>query len=59
MSLESIEYGVIDTPLDIWSLGCIVIEMIIGQVAWENIPDPKALMHKLIIDKVVVKILDD
>ena len=59
MSPESIEYGIIDTPLDIWSLGCIVIEMITGHVAWENIPDPKALMRKLIIDKAVPKIPDE
>ncbi|KAL2498726.1 mitogen-activated protein kinase kinase kinase 21 [Abeliophyllum distichum] len=36
-SPESVEFGVLETSTDIWSLGCIVIEMITGEKIWKNI----------------------
>ncbi|RDX89843.1 Mitogen-activated protein kinase kinase kinase 17, partial [Mucuna pruriens] len=46
MSPESV-VGIIETPLDIWSLGCIVIEMITGFHVWRNIQTRKEIMLKL------------
>nr|KYP69019.1 Mitogen-activated protein kinase kinase kinase A [Cajanus cajan] len=50
MSPESV-IGVIGTALDIWSLGCIVIEMITGMDAWRNIENQEELMLKLLLHK--------
>ncbi|KAL2570484.1 hypothetical protein GLYMA_18G244200v4 [Glycine max] len=46
MSPESV-MGRIETPLDIWSLGCMVIEMMTGFPAWNHIPTTRDLMFKL------------
>ncbi|KAK7405352.1 hypothetical protein VNO78_06600 [Psophocarpus tetragonolobus] len=46
MSPESI-LGEIVTVLDVWSLGCIVIEMITGFHAWWNIKTQRELMFRL------------
>ncbi|XP_057452771.1 mitogen-activated protein kinase kinase kinase 20-like [Lotus japonicus] len=46
MSPESV-MGQIESPLDIWSLGCIVIEMITGIPAWKNIQTSEEVMLKL------------
>nr|KYP35301.1 Mitogen-activated protein kinase kinase kinase 3 [Cajanus cajan] len=50
MSPESVT-GVIGTALDIWSLGCIVIEMITGMDAWRNVESQEELMLKLALYK--------
>ncbi|KAL2326830.1 hypothetical protein Fmac_020257 [Flemingia macrophylla] len=50
MSPESV-IGVIGTALDIWSLGCIVIEMITGLGAWRNVESQEDLMLKLALHK--------
>ncbi|XP_020214525.1 mitogen-activated protein kinase kinase kinase 17 [Cajanus cajan] len=50
MSPESVT-GVIGTALDIWSLGCIVIEMITGMDAWRNVKSQEELMVKLALHK--------
>ncbi|KAL2521495.1 mitogen-activated protein kinase kinase kinase 18-like [Forsythia ovata] len=36
-SPESVEFGALETSTDMWSLGCIVIEMITGKKIWKNI----------------------
>ncbi|KAJ1382656.1 Protein kinase domain [Sesbania bispinosa] len=36
MSPESISCGQIEAPLDIWSFGCIVLEMLTGYPAWRD-----------------------
>ncbi|CAJ1967802.1 unnamed protein product [Sphenostylis stenocarpa] len=46
MSPESI-IGLVESSLDIWSLGCIVIEMITGFPAWRNVQTKEELMWKL------------
>lgn len=48
MSPESI-VGQIEPALDIWSLGCIVIEMITGFRAWKNLRTQKEIMFKLVV----------
>ena len=47
MSPESVRFGRIDEKLDIWSLGCIVIEMLTGESAWEEYSDDDSLMSVL------------
>ncbi|CAH8362704.1 unnamed protein product [Eruca vesicaria subsp. sativa] len=34
MSPESVQYGVVEKSLDLWSLGCVVLEMYTGKPAW-------------------------
>ncbi|KAH7518443.1 mitogen-activated protein kinase kinase kinase 20 [Ziziphus jujuba] len=47
MSPESVAFGeIIEAPLDIWSLGCIVIGMISGEFAWPSL-DNKDLVRWL------------
>ena len=46
MSPESV-VGLMETPLDIWSLGCIIIEMITGFQPWRNIQTIEELTWKL------------
>ncbi|XP_020231789.1 mitogen-activated protein kinase kinase kinase 17-like [Cajanus cajan] len=46
MSPESV-MGQIEAPLDIWSLGCMVIEMLTGLPAWHHVPTTRDLMFKL------------
>ena len=58
MSPESVELGLIEAPLDIWSLGCIVVEMVTGLLAWDPIPDEETLMYALVVEKQVPKIPD-
>ncbi|GMJ04472.1 mitogen-activated protein kinase kinase kinase 21 [Hibiscus trionum] len=36
MSPESVKHGQITTALDIWSLGCVVVEMMTGLHPWES-----------------------
>ncbi|KAL2330444.1 hypothetical protein Fmac_018025 [Flemingia macrophylla] len=46
MSPESV-MGQIEAPLDIWSLGCMVIEMLTGLPAWHHVPTTRDLRFKL------------
>ncbi|KAF7844898.1 mitogen-activated protein kinase kinase kinase 17 [Senna tora] len=50
MSPESVR-GVIDTALDVWSLGCLVIEMIIGMPAWWKLEGIEELMFTLAMER--------
>ncbi|XP_014515285.1 mitogen-activated protein kinase kinase kinase 17-like [Vigna radiata var. radiata] len=57
MSPESVR-GFKETPLDIWSLGCIVIEMSTGLREWWNIESTNQLLCKLAFSEEVPKIPD-
>lgn len=48
MSPESIIFGKISPPLDIWSLGCIFIEMITGSPVWNSCRTYDQLLKKLV-----------
>ncbi|XVE85498.1 hypothetical protein DITRI_Ditri17bG0095600 [Diplodiscus trichospermus] len=48
MSPESVEHGEISAALDIWSLGCVVAEMMSGVIPWESAEDPEDLAKKII-----------
>ncbi|CAA7038155.1 unnamed protein product [Microthlaspi erraticum] len=37
MSPESVQYGTVEKALDLWSLGCIVLEMYIGKQPWSGV----------------------
>ncbi|KAK7307349.1 hypothetical protein VNO77_40323 [Canavalia gladiata] len=58
MSPESV-MGHIETSLDIWSLGCIVIEMITGLRAWRNLYTKEDVMFQLAFLKEAPKIPDE
>jgi len=47
MSPESVQFVEITSALDIWSLGCIAVEMIKGRIAWGTW-DSKELFNKLV-----------
>lgn len=46
MSPESVAFGEVETPLDIWSLGCIVMGMIGGKLPWSCLKESE-LVHWL------------
>lgn len=58
MSPESI-YGEVNTPLDIWSLGCILVEMVTGKHAWDDCIDLEQLMLKLRVNMETPKIPEE
>ncbi|KOM31264.1 hypothetical protein LR48_Vigan01g081900 [Vigna angularis] len=58
MSPESVR-GFKETPLDIWSLGCIVIEMSTGLQQWWNIQTSDQLLCKLAFFNEAPKIPDE
>ncbi|KAF5443811.1 hypothetical protein F2P56_036337 [Juglans regia] len=47
MSPESVLLGIITPSLDIWSLGCVVVEMVTGNVAWDSSLSTDELMVKI------------
>ncbi|KAG2289138.1 hypothetical protein Bca4012_029858 [Brassica carinata] len=47
MSPESVNYGVAETSLDLWSLGCVVLEMYTGQSPWPFQDSEELLCHLL------------
>ncbi|KAG2327672.1 hypothetical protein Bca4012_036683 [Brassica carinata] len=47
MSPESVRYGVAEKSLDLWSLGCVVLEMYTGQSPWPLQDSEEILRHLL------------
>ncbi|WZZ49899.1 hypothetical protein YC2023_050006 [Brassica napus] len=47
MSPESVHYGVAEKSLDLWSLGCVVLEMYTGQSPWPLQDSEEILRHLL------------
>uniref|UniRef100_A0A0D3BT06 Protein kinase domain-containing protein n=1 Tax=Brassica oleracea var. oleracea TaxID=109376 RepID=A0A0D3BT06_BRAOL len=50
MSPESVHYGVAEKSLDLWSLGCVVLEMYTGKPPWP-FQDSKEFLRNLLDDK--------
>ncbi|XP_038896342.1 mitogen-activated protein kinase kinase kinase 3-like [Benincasa hispida] len=48
ISPESILFGKINTSLDIWSLGCVLIEMIYGKPEWSDCKTLGQLVKKIV-----------
>lgn len=57
MSPESV-YGQVKAPLDIWSVGCIAVEIVSGKPVWDGCPDQK-LMLKLVDKMEIPKIPEE
>ncbi|KAJ4891407.1 Protein kinase superfamily protein [Raphanus sativus] len=47
MSPESVNYGVAEKSLDLWSLGCVVLEMYTGESPWALQDSDEILRHLL------------
>ncbi|XP_022152301.1 mitogen-activated protein kinase kinase kinase 17-like [Momordica charantia] len=50
MSPESVAFGSISPPCDIWSLGCILVEMITGKEVWESCETSGQFIKKLVYE---------
>lgn len=61
MSPESVALGEIKPALDIWSLGCVVLQMITGKPAWQygaEYSNPKDIVYLLAFTKKTPRIPD-
>ncbi|KAF8049287.1 hypothetical protein N665_2247s0001 [Sinapis alba] len=58
MSPESVQYGTVEKALDLWSLGCIVLEMFTGKRPWSEVNSLYDLEDSLMEDKRVPEIPD-
>ena len=59
MSPESVELGEIGPHLDIWSLGCIIIEMLTGRPVWGPTAKVTDVFNHLVVAKESPKIPED
>ena len=59
MSTESITSKVFNSALDIWSLGCILIQMVSEEPMWENFSSITYLVTKLVSDMETPKIPEE
>ncbi|KAJ4891385.1 Protein kinase superfamily protein [Raphanus sativus] len=58
MSPESVEHGTVGKALDLWSLGCVVLEMFTGKRPWSEFRSLYDLEDVLVEDKKVPEIPD-
>ncbi|CAK9319446.1 unnamed protein product [Citrullus colocynthis] len=59
MSPESIIFSEVNSALDIWSLGCILVEMVSGKPVWDDCKSRDQLMTRLLDDMDIPTIPDE
>ncbi|XP_017979753.1 PREDICTED: mitogen-activated protein kinase kinase kinase 3 [Theobroma cacao] len=59
MSPESVKDGNITAALDIWSLGCVVVEMMTGNPPWESVTTNRELAMKIALTDYIPDIPQD
>lgn len=59
MSPESIVFDEVNDAHDVWSLGCVLVRMISGKSAWDEVATSKQLMMKILDSKSMPRIPEE